>query len=447
MPKITLSGPADLLTAIPFQLGFQPTRSVVVVCFHDKRLGLVVRLDAVPREDAAGATDQLLPTLLREAPSSVAVIGFEERPGESMALGDALSDAIEDAGIVLRDRLVVRAGRWYAIGCDCCPADGTPMPDPAEVPAVASYVALGRTVLPGRDDLSALVDPLPRSAVRAPLTRMAITAWQERFAWAEAHVASGSGSGSGSGSRSASGSESVDERVTDDQHVTDSQQGSPEGPARSKHQRVAPLGDHAVGPGEAVVEEELSPHGFMVTESLVAWGGLLRGEIAGQGLEHWVPALVGPLRDPVLRDALIAWLCPGTVSLAAFDDTLVALLELHLGEEVRLEQDQGRRDDAGGGLMGDDPFGWREEVLGLGGDWDLADAPKMVQARLESLCRLTPAEHAAPLLAIVASYAWWSGDGARARVAVDRALALEPDHRLCHLIAESLDHGLRARPA
>ncbi|EWT03228.1 hypothetical protein N865_01990 [Intrasporangium oryzae NRRL B-24470] len=436
MPKITLSGPADLLTAIPFQLGFQPSRSVVVVCFHGKRLGLVVRLDVVPREDADGAAAQLLPTLAREAPSSVAVIGFEERAGESMSLGDALSDAIEDSGIVLRDRLVVRAGRWYAIGCDCCPAEGTPLPEPADVPAVASYVALGRTVLPGRGELVALIDPLPPTARRAPLTQMAILAWQERFEWA------GTKAGVASEARSGSADETPGPKPrTAAEHASADRSEGGAGPC------VAP-DDHAGGPEVAVVEEELSPHDFMVTESLVAWGGLLRGEIAGPGLEHWVPALVGPLRDPVLRDALIAWLCPGTVGLEAFDGALVELLDLHLGPEVRLEQEKGRSDGVGAGPAGGDPFGWREEVLGLGSDdWDLVDAPKMVQARLESVCRLTPAEHAAPLLSIVASYAWWSGDGARARVAVDRALSLEPQHRLCHLIAEGLDHGLRARPA
>jgi hypothetical protein len=56
---------------------------------------------------------------------------------------------------------------------------------------------------------------------------------------------------------------------------------------------------------------------------------------------------------------------------------------------------------------------------------------------------MTPAAHAAPLLAVLASLAWWCGDGARAGVAADRALALEPDHRLSRVVRESLDHGLR----
>ncbi len=59
------------------------------------------------------------------------------------------------------------------------------------------------------------------------------------------------------------------------------------------------------------------------------------------------------------------------------------------------------------------------------------------------MCRATPAEHAAPLLAVVANYAWWRGDGARAGMAVDIALDLEPDHRLARLIRQALDLGAR----
>ena len=63
-------------------------------------------------------------------------------------------------------------------------------------------------------------------------------------------------------------------------------------------------------------------------------------------------------------------------------------------------------------------------------DWDEATLPRLVLGRLEHVCRLTPAAHAAPLLSVVAALAWWCGDGARAGVAVDHALDLEPDHRL-----------------
>ena len=95
MPKISLSGPAELLTIIPFHLGFQPARSVVVVCFHGKRLGLVARLDLVDAQLAAEAAEQTLPTLLQGAPSSVALVGFEDAPDESLPLLEALADGVD----------------------------------------------------------------------------------------------------------------------------------------------------------------------------------------------------------------------------------------------------------------------------------------------------------------------------------------------------------------
>ncbi len=186
---------------------------------------------------------------------------------------------------------------------------------------------------------------------------------------------------------------------------------------------------------------------------MAAWSQVLHGEVDGDGLDDLVPALVGPLRDVTFRDALIAWLCPGAVPLTEYPPSLVALLEAFVGSDVRgasaaaaaprprrgrrkrgrrLGDRLDRRPDTRAAQAGED---WRE--------WEEAGAPHQVQARLESVCRATPAAHAAPLLAIVASIAWWRGDGARAGVAVDTALDLEPDHRLARLLRQSLDLGLR----
>ena len=122
---------------------------------------------------------------------------------------------------------------------------------------------------------------------------------------------------------------------------------------------------------------------------------------------------------------------PGGLTAADGDDDLSALT--HLGE---------RRDDDADGWDGIDDVHERESGESWD-DWDEASAPRVVLGRIEQVCRLTPAAHAAPLLSVVASLAWWCGDGARAGVAVDQALALEPDHRLSRLVRQSLDHGIR----
>jgi hypothetical protein len=234
---------------------------------------------------------------------------------------------------------------------------------------------------------------------------------------------------------------------------------------------------------------------FLVNDALVAWGGMLTGEIEGYGLEHWLPSIVGPLRDVQVRDALVGWLCPGSVALDTFPTELVVMLEVFLGPGLRLPTEVAGEPDpegeAGPRGMGDDnpqeadvdavrsrrrssneeelhalrelldlpslfggepEEGAEEEAQGgeeqrgdeqAWDDWEEAAVPRLLLSRLEQACRLTPAAHAAPLLAVVASLAWWSGDGARAGVAVDRALQIEPEHRLSRLVRRTLDHGIR----
>ena len=515
MPKISLSGPAELLTIIPFHLGFQPVRSVVVVCFHGKRLGLVARLDIVGAELAVEAAVQTAPTLLRSKPSSVALVAFEDVPDESLPLLEALTDAVEWDRVVVRERLLVRGGRWRSVGCDCCPDEGWLLPEQADVPAVADYVALGHAVLSDRDDLTWLVEPLATTRPDHDLALAGIDDWQQRYAVTGATVSGDSLSRGWRGTR-------------------------PRARGHESGLTVVDGGDPA--------ERRL-----MVTDSLSAWAGVLHGAIEDEALPDCVPSLVGPLRDLQFRDALIGWLCPGAVPLDGFPDELVVLLQEMLGPSLRVlpagdgshqtrpsggnSRDRDIRERPDGGSMepdpdaemmralqdllaldssgsrgggpeawaadaagdwsdpadGRSPEGWDEvvgklEALGalealaafdemdemdeidefdeaaeledlqdgqeaddweeddeLGGldGWAEALVPRMLLTRLEQVCRLTPAAHAAPLLSVVASVAWWCGDGARSGVAVDRALELEPQHRLCRLIRQSLDHGIR----
>ncbi|WP_076259255.1 DUF4192 domain-containing protein [Intrasporangium flavum] len=70
-------------------------------------------------------------------------------------------------------------------------------------------------------------------------------------------------------------------------------------------------------------------------------------------------------------------------------------------------------------------------------------APGSVKPRLLDLCRHATDEHAAPALTLLATYSWWHGDGALARVALDRALRCDPDYRLAQLLTLMLDEGIR----
>jgi hypothetical protein len=70
-----------------------------------------------------------------------------------------------------------------------------------------------------------------------------------------------------------------------------------------------------------------------------------------------------------------------------------------------------------------------------------------MKARLIDLCQHATDEHAAPILTVLATYSWWHGDGALARVAIDRALRCDPSYRLARLLSLMLDEGIRPEPS
>ncbi len=413
MPKISLSGPAHLLAVIPYHLGFRPDRSVVVVCFHDRRLGLMARLDAVGSEHTALAAASLLPALVREAPTSVAIVGFEQTAGETMPLSDALATAVGLERIPLRERLLVRDGRWFGLGCDCCPAEGSPMPEDADVPALATFVGLGQAVLGTRDAMTRLIEPLAATAPRHDALVRAISDWQESYAWSV---------------------------------VTDV------GDRLGALTGVGPEPEARDGYGDDERDEEGPPRAMLVDAALRCWRAFLCDEINDSALEAMLPAIVGPLRFCDLRDAIIAWVCPGTMTLEHVDPDLVESLRLCLGDDVRSREelpDRSPGQSPGQGLSG--PLGealaqssGRRLTLAGAHDDDEAIAPREMAARLERLCRSTPTAHAAPVLSVFAAYAWWAGNGTKAGMAVDRALQIEGEHRLCGLIRTALDHGVRS---
>jgi len=256
MPKISLSGPAELLTVLPYHLGFRPERSVVVVCVHEARLGLVARLDLVGPADAARAAAQTVPALVQQRPSHVVLVGFAgapdgpgdpDEPGDPMPLLEALRQGLDEHGVTVAERLVVRDERWFGLDCDCCPAPGRRVPEPADVPAVAEYVAMGTAVLGSRDELARLVEPLPPDDPHHDARLTAVEEWVGRL-------------------------------------------------------------DRADG-GATVADRRT--RGELVDEALGAWVRLVRDGLDVDPSPRIVAALVGPLVDTHVRDLLVSWLCPG----------------------------------------------------------------------------------------------------------------------------------------
>ena len=174
---IHLTGPADVLAVLPYQLGFHPRDCLVAVSLHGTRMGLVQRIDLPPPEHVRDAVAAMIGPLRQDNPLAVLLIGFEEREGESRAMLDHMAGACRADGVEVADHLVVRGGRWFDLDCiqSCCPPEGLQLPDPSEVPAVAEFVGREICPLPDRSALADLLEPnLPQlSSPLAEVLRLA----------------------------------------------------------------------------------------------------------------------------------------------------------------------------------------------------------------------------------------------------------------------------------
>jgi len=170
---IKLTSPHELLAVVPYLLGFHPTRSLVLLCLSNNRIGLTQRLD-LP-ENADDVASALLPSLITENPDAVILIGFEDQEDESLPALEALTTALQSRAMRIHDRIVVRGGRWRSLDChspSCCPPEGSPVPEPADVPGVISEF-VGRGVAPhhDRESLARQVEAGPQAAAVATMMR------------------------------------------------------------------------------------------------------------------------------------------------------------------------------------------------------------------------------------------------------------------------------------
>ena len=392
---IRLRGPADIITVLPYHLGYRPAESLVVVCLMRNRIGVVGRIDLPPPDvDPDLVAVELLPIVRRERPDAVVLVGFESTHGQAEPASVAMRDAIESAGIRVVERLVVRDGRWWSLDCDrdCCPAEGEPVQTDDEVPAVSDYIVRGRRPAGSRADLAARLAHRPE-----PEQDRRCAAFINDLATAR---------------RSRSALQRRRRRMLQDwARILD----------------LTPSGPDAVAAPPPRDDEA------------------------------WAWAVVS-LLDVAVRDLLIAWLCPGTLELEAFPASLRRLAESVLpsrpagpardtrtasvaedgvDDTVDDTVEDGVEDgveDTGEDRVEDRVEDGVEDTVGEG----LVD-------RLAMVCRAAPPELSPGPLTVLAHVVWWQGDGALARTALDQALAVDPDYRLAALLERMVDVAARPR--
>lgn len=333
--------PLELIVVLPYQLGYHPGPSVVLVVMHDRRLGMLQRHDLPQDPQSARASARhALAVAQREGATGIMLIAYEDDPGESVLLVEALTEAAGSARIDVGHQLLVR-GEHVHMSDECGHTVVRRLPRPEDVPAVAPFVHAGVYPLPSRDHL-----------VRGALP------------------------------------ERDEERAA--------------AVARARHPLGVPADEEMV---LRVWTRLLDPSGEAVAVDDLRDDELLL--LATSVLEvDW-------------RDALLAVLCPGTMPLDSLSASHVRLAGRAVARCAWVAEQPGTRH-----------AGHQEDLVA-------------VRMRLAELTRRVPVELTPSLLALMALVAWWTGDGTIAGTCLERALEVDPEHRLADLLLRLLSAGLR----
>ncbi|MGC5332832.1 DUF4192 domain-containing protein [Micromonospora sp. DT62] len=184
--KLTVRSPGDLVTAVPYLLGFRPSDgSIAVIACRERRIIFAARGDS-PAVDAPASH------LLDLATYLVSVVSQQQPITELMIVGYGSADRLDPAlttiaetfttgGMTVRELLRVTGTQIFNLTCDnpaCCPPHGTPF-DPTTSLVAVQATAAGLVALPDRAAVAARFAPVAgagrdgiRRATRAAATRL-----------------------------------------------------------------------------------------------------------------------------------------------------------------------------------------------------------------------------------------------------------------------------------
>jgi hypothetical protein len=179
---LRLRSPADVVSAIPYLIGFHPADSVVVLACDDTQGAYAVRLDLTAHD---ALLEHVTDLMARRRPEAVILAGYGAA-GRVTPMVERVRDRLQARGIPLREALRVENGRFWSYLCSdlaCCPPEGTYV-DVRTSPVAAAAIAGGLVALPDRRALSRTLEPAGGESMRRATARA-----EARLArWAEEGV-------------------------------------------------------------------------------------------------------------------------------------------------------------------------------------------------------------------------------------------------------------------
>lgn len=157
----TLTSAHDLITAVPFLIGFHPTNSLVLVAVKDGAIGLAMRIDLPPHIDS-DEIDLLAHHFIRDKAQAALLVAYmpqERSDGDSLLI--SLGAGLIRNGIEIQESLLITGGRYRSIICRdnlCCPPAGKALPTIEDSAIAAEHVVAGIPM--PYADISELIDSI-----------------------------------------------------------------------------------------------------------------------------------------------------------------------------------------------------------------------------------------------------------------------------------------------
>lgn len=157
----TLTSAHDLITAVPFLIGFHPTDSLVLISVKDGAIGVAMRVD-LPVTLNSDEIDLLAHHFIRdEANGALLVAYMPENRSDGDSLLISVGAGLIRNGIDIQESLLISGGRYRSIICrdiKCCPAIGKLLPAIEDSAIAAEHVVAGIPMPYG--DISELIDSI-----------------------------------------------------------------------------------------------------------------------------------------------------------------------------------------------------------------------------------------------------------------------------------------------
>ena len=157
----TLTSAHDLITAVPFLIGFHPTDSIVLISVKDGAIGVAMRID-LPSTINSDEIDLLAHHFIRDEAEAALLVAYMpegRKDGDSLLI--SLGAGLIRNGIEIHESLLISGGRYRSIICrdtSCCPPAGKALPTIEDSAIAAEHVVAGIPMPYG--DISELIDSI-----------------------------------------------------------------------------------------------------------------------------------------------------------------------------------------------------------------------------------------------------------------------------------------------